>query len=88
MDPIAEQGWYWAHNMIRPMWTEKVAHADAAACAILIAYRAGLRAGLACAGRTPNEILYSDFDLTDQMERFDESMAFMYDWPVSERVAP
>lgn len=87
MDPIAEQGWYWAHNMIRPMWTEKVAHADAAACAILIAYRAGLREGLNRAGRTPVELPYSDWDITDQMARFDESMKKTYDWPTPERVA-
>jgi hypothetical protein len=88
MDPIAEQGWYWAHNMIRPMWTEKVAHADAAACAILVAYRAGLREGMSRKGSVPEEIPYSDFDLTTQMFRFDESMKHMYNWPVSERVAP
>lgn len=88
MDPIADQGWYWAHNIVRPLWDTDIAGAEAAYCAILIAYRAGLREGLARTGQAPNEIDYSDFDLTGQMERFDESMAFMYDWPLGVRTAP
>jgi hypothetical protein len=88
MDEVAEAGWYWAHNIISPIWLKKVDHADAAACAVLIAYRAGIREGLSRAGGTPNEILYSDFDLTAQMDRFDESMSEMWDWPTTKRVAP
>lgn len=84
MNKLSYEGWIWAHEMVRPIYDANVSHADAAYAAILIAYRSGLREGLDRAGRTPNEILYSDFDLTDQMERFDEGMTKAYGWPTRE----
>lgn len=88
MEPIAEAGWYWAHNIVRPLWDTDLAGAEAAYCAILVAYRAGLREGLARTGQTPIEIDYSDFDITGQMDRFDADMARRYDWPTTKRTAP
>ena len=83
MNDLAHKGWIWAHEMIRPMWDRNLSHADAAACAILIAYRAGIREGMDRCGKAPSEIPYSDFDITDQMKRFDEGIMSEYDWPTA-----
>lgn len=72
MDPIAEQGWLWAHRILDPLHDSDKRAWDVAVCAVLVAYRAGVRAG----NPTPlDEVEYSDSDITGQIARLNEGFA-------------
>ena len=71
-DDIVSKGWQWAHDVSNAIADPR--DRDAAQCAILIAYRAGLRAG---SGNTV-EVEYTDTDITSQIERYDRALKVLW----------
>jgi hypothetical protein len=73
MDDIAQRGWDWSHAVLKNI-TDLRAF-DIAGCAVLVAYRAGLReGGRKVAGCNWVEEPYSDTDITAQIARFEAGL--------------